>query len=192
MRLRSGRGRPEHGTLTYSRSATDRPFTVIVCAACAADRTLWVIDELRPTIRRCPHAMLVSAACLLGSLTCASRPTGYGVMAVLQPCTKERVACGPPHWIGPITDSDEVAALRDWLELGNGRSLHCQRSSAGITNGLVAPVCATDDDSNAAHRWRRPIFSPTSPRAVRCADEPAEACSINGGRRRGWPGRRCE
>ena len=118
MRLRSGRGRPEHGTLTYSRSATDRPFTVIVCAACAADRTLSVIDELRPTIRRCPHAMLVSAACLLGSLTCASRPTGYGVMAVVQPCTKERVACGPPHWIGPITDSDEVAALRDWLELG--------------------------------------------------------------------------
>jgi hypothetical protein len=118
MRLRSGRGRPEHGTLNYSRRATDRAFTVIVCAACAADRTLSVIDELRPTIGRCPHAMLVSAERLLGSLSCASRPAGYGVMADLQPCTKDRVACGPPHWIGPITDKFDAAVRRDWLEQG--------------------------------------------------------------------------
>ncbi|MGO8850289.1 hypothetical protein [Mycobacterium sp.] len=50
--------------MTSPRRGTDRPFTVIVCAACAADHNLSVIDELRPTIRRCPHAMLVSAACL--------------------------------------------------------------------------------------------------------------------------------
>jgi hypothetical protein len=97
---------------------TDRPFTVIVCAACAADRDLSIVDELRPTIRRCPRAMLVSAECMLGPLTCASRPTGCGVMAVLQPCTNDRVACGPPHWIGPIADDCEAAVLRDWLELG--------------------------------------------------------------------------
>jgi hypothetical protein len=118
MRLRSERGRGEHGTLSYSRRATDRPFTVIVCAACVGDRSLSVIDELRPTIGRCPHGMLVSAECLLGSLSCASRPTGYGVMAVLQPCTKDRVAFGPPHWIGPITNKFDAAVLRDWLESG--------------------------------------------------------------------------
>ena len=104
--------------MTSLPGGTDRPFTVIVCTVCAADHNLSVVDELRPTIRRCPHAMLVSAACMLGPLTCASRPTGCGVMAVVQPCTNDRVACGPPHWIGPITDNDGAAALRDWLELG--------------------------------------------------------------------------
>jgi hypothetical protein len=102
--------------LTSPRRATDRPFTVIVCTACAADQNLSMIDELRPTIRRCPHAMLVAAPCMLGTLTCASRPTG--VMAVVQPCTIDRVACGPTHWIGPVTDDHDAAALRDWLELG--------------------------------------------------------------------------
>jgi hypothetical protein len=62
--------------------------------------------------------MLVSAECMLGALTCASRPTGYGVMAVVQPCTDDRISCGRAHWIGPITDKREAAALRDWLELG--------------------------------------------------------------------------
>ena len=102
--------------MTSPRRATERPFTVIVCTACAADQNLSVIDELRPTIRRCPHAMLVAAPCMLGPLTCASRPTG--VMAVVQPCTTDRLACGPTHWIGPVTDNDDAAALRDWLELG--------------------------------------------------------------------------
>ena len=39
-------------------------------------------------------------------------------MAVLQPCTHDRVACGPLHWIGPIANEEEAAVLRDWLELG--------------------------------------------------------------------------
>lgn len=104
--------------MTPARRGTDRPFTVIVCAACAVGHKLSMIDELRPTIRRCPHSMLVSAACVLGPLTCASRPTGGGVMAVVQPCTSDRVACGPAHWIGPIADSAAAAELRDWLERG--------------------------------------------------------------------------
>jgi hypothetical protein len=104
--------------LTSPHRGTDRPFTVVVCTACAGDDALSVIDELRPTIRRCPHAMLVCATCMLGPLTCASRPTGCGVMALVQPCTDERTACGPAHWIGPPTDNGEAAALCDWLELG--------------------------------------------------------------------------
>ena len=108
--------------MTAAQRGTDRPFTVIVCFACAARHDLSVIDELRPAIRRCPHALLVSAECMLGPLTCASRPTGCGVMAVVQPCTNDWVACGPPHWIGPITDNGQAAALRDWLELGQWES----------------------------------------------------------------------
>lgn len=108
--------------MTSPRRATPRPFTVIVCAACAADHDLSVLDELRPTIRRCPRAMLVSATCMLGPLSCASSPTGCGVMAVLQPCTNDRVACGPPHWIGPITNRRDAAVLRDWIELGQWES----------------------------------------------------------------------
>lgn len=104
--------------MTSPRRGTDRPFTVIVCAACAGGRDLSIIDELRPAIRRCARAMLVAAECMLGPLTCASRPTGSGVMALVQPCTNDRVACGPPHWVGPIADDAEAAALRDWLELG--------------------------------------------------------------------------
>ncbi|OBI44205.1 hypothetical protein [Mycobacterium colombiense] len=103
--------------MTPPRRGTDRPFTVIVCAACAVGHELSMIDELRPTIRRCPHSMLVSASCMLGPLTCASRPTG-GVMAVVQPCTSDRLACGAAHWLGPIADSAAAAELRDWLERG--------------------------------------------------------------------------
>lgn len=43
-------------------------------------------------------------------------------MAVVQPCTGDRVACGPPHWVGPLTDNGEVVALRDWLESGQWES----------------------------------------------------------------------
>jgi hypothetical protein len=39
-------------------------------------------------------------------------------MAVLQPCTTDRMACGPPLWIGPITDRCDTAVLRDWIEQG--------------------------------------------------------------------------
>ncbi|MEE6178781.1 hypothetical protein [Mycobacterium sp. 050134] len=39
-------------------------------------------------------------------------------MAVVQPCPQDMAACGPPHWIGPITDNAAAAALRDCLERG--------------------------------------------------------------------------
>jgi hypothetical protein len=117
--------------LTSPRGGTDRPFTVVVCTVCAADDALSVIEELRPTIRRCPRAMLVSATCLLGPLTCASRATGCGVMALVQPCTDDRIACGPPHWIGPITDNGEAAALCDWLEHGQWENTPVPRQLRG-------------------------------------------------------------
>lgn len=108
--------------MTTPSRGTDRPFTVIVCSHCAARHGLSVIEELRPAIRRCPRSVLVSAACMLGPLTCASRPTSCGVMAVVQPCTDDRVACGPAHWVGPITDNAGAAALGDWLADGRWES----------------------------------------------------------------------
>ncbi|MCA2244442.1 hypothetical protein [Mycobacterium intracellulare] len=113
--------------MTSPHRGTDRPFTVIVCATCAVDDRLSVIDELRPAIRRCPHSMLISAACMLGPLTCASRPSGGGVMALVQPCTNDRVASGPAQWIGPIADSDAAAALRDWLVRGEWENIPVPR-----------------------------------------------------------------
>jgi hypothetical protein len=129
--------------MTPPRRATDRPFTVVVCTACAAVDDLSVIDELRPVIRRCPRAMLVAAACMFGPLACASRPTGCGVMALLQPCTDDRAPCGLPQWIGPITDNRDATVLRDWLELGQWedtplpghlRRHHLWARSAGQSN----------------------------------------------------------
>ncbi|BDB41272.1 hypothetical protein Mkiyose1088_44790 [Mycobacterium kiyosense] len=43
-------------------------------------------------------------------------------MALLQPCTVDRHACGPAHWIGPIDGDGDAAALRDWLEHGQWES----------------------------------------------------------------------
>src|SRR6202453_1670965 len=98
---------------TSPRRAPHLAFPLVVCSACATEHNLSVIDELRPTIRRCPHAMLVSAACILGPLTCVSRPKGCGAMALVPPCTNDRVPSGPPRWIGPITDNLDAALLRD-------------------------------------------------------------------------------
>lgn len=109
---------PERRMLTSPRQATDRPFTVFICTACATERDLSTVEKLRPAIRRCPRAMLISTECMLGPLSCAARPAGYGVMALLQPCANDRVACGPPQWIGPITEDTDAAALREWLERG--------------------------------------------------------------------------
>ncbi|MDP7722882.1 hypothetical protein [Mycobacterium sp. TY814] len=95
-----------------------RPFTVVVCNACATHQDVPVIEELLPIVRRCPHGMLVSAECMLGPLKCASRPAGCGVMALLQPCTHDRTASGAPYWIGPITNQIEAAILRDWVAGG--------------------------------------------------------------------------
>ncbi len=52
-------------------------------------------------------------------------------MALLQPCTKDRVACGHAHWIGPITDERDAAVLRDWLELGQWEDTPMPRQLTG-------------------------------------------------------------
>jgi len=72
--------------------------------------------------------MLVAAACVLGPLSCASRPTGCGVMAVLQQCTNDRMPCALTQLVGPITDRGGAAILGDWLELGQWETVQLPRA----------------------------------------------------------------
>lgn len=102
--------------MTTSDTGTSRPFTVFLCTSCPATRELAVLEELRATIRRCAHGMLVTTACMLGPLACAAQP--HGPIVILQPCSVEHVPIGSPRWIGPINDTNDIQALRDWLEHG--------------------------------------------------------------------------
>ena len=104
--------------MTASRRATSRPFTVAVCMHCGAEPELGVLSELRATIRRCPHAVLATTACLRGPLTCQAHPHGRGVMIIMQPCAADRTPHGPTLWIGPICDDTDLRAVRIWLEHG--------------------------------------------------------------------------
>jgi hypothetical protein len=102
--------------MTTSHSGTSRPFTVYLCTSCTAKPKLAVLEELRATIRRCAHGMLVTTACMHGPLACAARP--HGPIVILQPCSVERVPIGSARWIGPINDKVDIRALRGWLEQG--------------------------------------------------------------------------
>jgi hypothetical protein len=125
------------GSMACPHRGTNRPFTVIVCTACATGHARSVVDELRTGIQPCPHAMLVCAGCMRGPLCCAFCSTGRGVMAVLQPCTKDRVACGMAHWIGPITQRSDAAVLADWIELGQREIMPLPPELTGVISGRV-------------------------------------------------------
>ena len=104
--------------MTSSHNGTSRPFTVALCTSCTAGPELALAEELRATIRRCKHGVLVTTACMLDPLTCAARPHRPGTIVILQPCSVDRVPSGPACWIGPINDKTDVRALVDWLEQG--------------------------------------------------------------------------
>jgi hypothetical protein len=95
---------------------TVRPFTVIVCTACAADGDAAVPAELRATIRRSAHGMLVTTGCLLAPGRC-TQAVGRVTVAV-QPCTVDRRPEGRVRWVGPIDGAGDVRALCRWLERG--------------------------------------------------------------------------
>ena len=99
-------------------TATDRAFTLVVCTGCTAGQGLSVLDELRTTIRRCRHVVLVAAGCMLGPLTCAACPDGPGVLVLLQPCSTERTPAGPATWVGPINDRHDATDVGDWVQRG--------------------------------------------------------------------------
>ncbi len=102
-----------------TRRGTDRGFTVVVCSNCGTRRDLSVLQELRASIRRCRHGVLVSAPCPVGTLGCCGRTGRAGALVVLQPCAVDRSPTGPPRWVGPISDRKDLRALRQWLEDGS-------------------------------------------------------------------------
>ncbi|MGY4711288.1 hypothetical protein ACXDF8_17270 [Mycolicibacterium sp. CBM1] len=96
---------------------TSRAFTVVLCDGCAGGVDHSWVDALRAVVRACPHGMLVTTTCLLGSGFCATRPGG-GVIAMLQPCTADRRPAGPARWVGPIVDAADLTELCDWIMHG--------------------------------------------------------------------------
>jgi hypothetical protein len=105
--------------MTSGRYFTSHPFTITICMRCSAERHTDVLQMLRPSIRRCPHGILVTTECLLGQLTCATRPPHDGVILMLQPCSTARIPTAPAQWLGPITNTAQARAARDWIEQGN-------------------------------------------------------------------------
>jgi hypothetical protein len=89
-------------------TATDRPFTVVVCAGCYPPAGWSVLDELRGSIRRCTHGLLVTAA----------SHDGPGTVIILKPCTRDRSPLGPARWVGPVIDRRDAARVCDWVERG--------------------------------------------------------------------------
>ena len=63
--------------MTSSHNGTSRPFTVALCTSWTAGPELAVVEELRATIRRCKHGVLVTTACMLDPLTCAAPPSRH-------------------------------------------------------------------------------------------------------------------
>jgi len=100
---------------------TDRAFVLIVCGGCSAGQGVSVLDELRPTIRSCPHGVLIAAGCMLGTLTCESGAVPPGVLVLLQPCSPDRTPVGPARWIGPIDDRHDAVAVADWVRRSDWR-----------------------------------------------------------------------
>jgi hypothetical protein len=105
--------------MTSGRCPTSHPFTIAICGSCGAGPAAQLLQMLRASIRRCPHGMLVTTECLLGHLTCATRPSHEGVMLLLQPCSTQRLPVGPAQWMGPVNDTADARAVCDWLEQGN-------------------------------------------------------------------------
>lgn len=104
--------------------AAEQPFTVVVCRgnACGHARAQAVIDGLRASIRRHPHAVLMSADCVLGPVSCHASAVAAqrsGPLLLVQDCTEDRVPQGPAWWVGPVTDPEDIAAVRHWLDNGH-------------------------------------------------------------------------
>jgi hypothetical protein len=109
---------------------TGHPFTVAICTSCAAEPPERLLPMLRASIRSCPHGMLVTTGCLLGRLTCATRPSQQGVLLLLQPCSTQRIPTGPAQWMGPVNDTEDARALCDWFGARQLATLHVAGSSA--------------------------------------------------------------
>lgn len=60
----------------------------------------------------------MSAQCLLGTFTCATRGAGLNPVLVLQPCSAERVPSAAAIWIGPIGNEADAREACEWIAAG--------------------------------------------------------------------------
>lgn len=104
--------------MTGTQRATTRPYTLVLCTACASPVGSAVLDQLRATVRRSRHGMLVTTECLLGAFTCAARRDRGGAVLMLQPCSPQRVANGPATWLRAVDHPGDLATICAWIERG--------------------------------------------------------------------------
>jgi len=104
--------------MTRLRRSTNRAFTIAVCTSCSSENVLSAMEEFHSLIKRCPQGMLVRTNCLLGGRPSASKPTGDGVMVVLQPCSCDRRPTEPSIWFGPLEIIADVRCFCDFVARG--------------------------------------------------------------------------
>lgn len=97
---------------------TKEPFTLAVCARCTPEVGDLVITRLQDVVGNCPQAVMLTTACLRGRFGCATTDVNGGVIALLQPCTIDRVPVSPVRWIGPIGNATDTAIVCDWIAAG--------------------------------------------------------------------------
>jgi hypothetical protein len=97
------------------RRPETQPFTLAVCTVCGPDVTPQLLDMLRDVVRRCPHGVLAMTECLLGRITCATRPGSEGAMLLLQLCSAERTPTAPARWLGPVLSLTDAQRIGSWI-----------------------------------------------------------------------------
>ncbi|OSC40319.1 hypothetical protein [Mycobacterium decipiens] len=108
--------------MTSSHRATARPFTIVLCTTCSSPVGPTVLEQLRATVRRTRHGILVTTGCLLGEFTCLTRQSGGSAVLMLQPCSTDRVAHGPARWVGAIEDLEDLRLVCAWVAGGRWES----------------------------------------------------------------------
>ncbi|WP_141564259.1 hypothetical protein [Mycolicibacterium palauense] len=107
--------------MTRSQHGTARPFTLVLCTRCQSALGPAMLEQLRATVRSTRRGMLVTTSCLLGNLTCPARHHRGGI-ALLQPCSADRVPQGPARLIGAIDSPDDLRDVRAWVQRGRWES----------------------------------------------------------------------
>src|ERR1700682_615846 len=163
--------------MTTSHSGTSRPFTVYLCTICTAKPKLAVLEELRATIRRCAHGMLVTTACMRGPLACAARP--HGPIVILQPCGGAR-----SHRFGPLDWADQrqrrhTCPAGAGLNKASGTTGPCR---IGYARSCAGPTALVETDNKQRTGGQLAITL-----RFLLARESSEAQRGGWSPRRGWP-----
>jgi hypothetical protein len=108
-----------------------------------------VLEEIRATIRRCRHGMLVTTACMLGALACAAWP--HGPIVSLQPCSVEQSPSDRPAGLGRSTTSTTYLPCGIGSNKASWTTVHCRTRNARSRTDPTTFV-ETDDGSQTTRR----------------------------------------